>query len=234
MIWFTTVLGFTKRFSLGIFSTIKRFLKWDSEQGKWLSPLKTFIILGFVGYILYVHSCTQINCPNITEEVDTLVITKIDTVWFEKPQTTIGKKPIRKPGGTLVNPNPKTPCDSLFQYTQEYEDSLIKGVLTADVKGVLLGSKFDYTPKFPKYINRVDSVFITKTIIQEIPRQQRPYGLIIGGGLNVGHDQSIGVTLDAGVQMKQGFDIIYRFDALRLTHSIGITHTFEFNKKKNK
>jgi len=232
MIWITTILNFVRKGLSTTLSMLKSFFKWDSEQGKWLSPLKTFIILGIVFYLLYLHSCSQLNCPNISEDSDTVVVTKIDTVWFEKPQTTIGKKPKRKGGGTPTTPNPTSPCDSLFQYTQEYEDSLIKGVLTADVKGELIGSKFDYTPKFPKYITKTETVTITNTVKVEVPRKERPYGVILGAGANVGHNSSVGFTIDAGVQFKQGFDVIYRFDPLRLQHSVGISHTFEFGKKK--
>lgn len=233
MIWLTTVISFLRKSGLFLFNGLKKFFKWDSEQGKWLSPLKTFIILGLVIYILYVHSCTKVNCPTITQSIDTVTVTHIDTVWFEKPQTTTGKKPKKQPGGTSTTTDPKTPCDSLFQYTQEYEDSLIKGLLTADVKGELIGSKFTYIPKFPKYIHRVDTVKITKTVKEEVERK-RPYGFIIGGGMNVAHNQTFGFTVDVGVQFKQGFDIIYRFDPIRTTHSLGLTYTFEFNKRKKK
>lgn len=232
MIWITTILNFVRKGLSTTLSMLKSFFKWDSEQGKWLSPLKTFIILGLVIYILYVHSCTKVNCPTITQSIDTVTVTHIDTVWFEKPQTTTGKKPKKQPGGTSTTTDPKTPCDSLFQYTQEYEDSLIKGLLTADVKGELIGSKFTYTPKFPKYITKTETITITNTVKVEIPRKERPYGVILGAGANVGHNSSVGFTIDAGVQFKQGFDVIYRFDPLRLQHSIGISHTFEFGKKK--
>lgn len=233
MIWITTILGFIRKSANVTFELLKRFFKWDSEQGKWLSPLKTFIILGLVVYILYVHSCTKVNCPNIVTTTSIKHTTHIDTLSFPKIVTTTqGKKPKKKSGGTPTTTNPTSPCDSLFQYTQEYEDSLIKGVLTADVKGEFIGSSFTYVPKFPKYIIKTDSIFITNTIKVEIPRKERPYGVILGAGLNVGHNASVGFTIDAGVQFKQGFDVIYRFDPLRLQHSVGLSHTFEFGKKK--
>ncbi len=234
MIWLTTVISFLRKSGLFLFNGLKKFFKWDSEQGKWLSPLKTFIILGLVIYILYVHSCTKVNCPEIVTTTSIRQTTHIDTLSFPKiPTTTEGKKPIKHGTGISLVDTPKTKCDSLFQYTQEYEDSLIKGTLFADVRGELIGSKFTYTPKFPKYIFKTDSIFITNTIREEVERK-RPYGLLIGGGLNVGHDRSVGVTFDAGIQMKQNFDIVYRFDAIRLTHSLSLTYAFEFNKRKNK
>jgi hypothetical protein len=232
MIWLTTIFNFIKKFSLVILSGIKRFFKWDSEQGKWLSPLKTFIILGLLVYILYVHSCTKINCPEIVTTTSIRHTSHIDTLSFPKiPTTTEGKKPIKRGVGVAVVDTPKTKCDSLFQYTQEYEDSLIKGTLFADVRGELIGSRFTYTPKFPKYIFKTDSIFITNTVKEEVERK-RPYGFIIGGGINVAQNKTFGFTVDAGVQFKQGFDIIYRFDPIRTTHSLGLTYTFEFNKRK--
>lgn len=232
MIWFTTVLGFLRKSSLVLFNLIKSFLKWDSEQGRWLSPLKTFVILGLLAYILYVYSCTKVNCPEIVTTTSVKHTTHIDTLSFPKVATTTkGKKPKKGKGGIPITDDPKTPCDSLFQYTQEYDDSLITGLLTADVKGELVGSSFTYTPKFPKYIYRVDTIKITETI-KEVIERKRPYGLIIGGGLNADHNKYVGFTVEAGIQLKQGFDIIYRFDPMRTQHSLGVTYTFEFNKRK--
>jgi hypothetical protein len=235
MIWLTTVISFLRKSGLFLFNGLKKFFKWDSEQGKWLSPLKTFIILGLLIYILYVHSCTKVNCPEIVTTTSIRHTSHIDTLLFPQiPTTTEGKKPIKHDGGISLVDTPKTKCDSLFKYTQEYEDSLIKGTLFADVRGELIGSKFTYTPKFPKYIIKTDSVFVNTTTIVKIPTYERTYGLIIGGGMNVAHNQTFGFTVDVGVQFKQGFDIIYRFDPIRTTHSLGLTYTFEFNKRKKK
>lgn len=233
MIWINTILTLFKTFCSSVLNFIKKFFKWDIENCNWLSPIKTVLIIGLGLIILYMRSCTEINCPTVTgKKSDTVVVTKTDTVWFEKPQTVVGKKPVKKPGGIPVTPNPKSPCDSLFKYTQEFEDTMIKGILTADVKGEFIGSSFTYTPKFPKYITNTETITITNTVTIEVPRKQRPYGLIIGGGVNASHNRSLGLSVDLGVQFKQGFNIIYGFDPIRLNHRIGGYYIFEFNKKK--
>lgn len=234
MFW-TAVITFLKKAGSIIWNGLKKFFKWDSEQGKWLSPLKTFIILGLIIYIIFFTSTCNKNlkqpCPEVKS--DTTYITRIDTVFFEKvPTITKGKKPIKRGNGIAVVDTPKTKCDSLFQYTQEYEDSLIKGTLFADVKGELISSKFKYTPKFPKYIFKTDSVIIINT--KETFIYKRPYGLIVGGGLNIDQNPKMGFNLDLGVQFKNGVDLIYRYDPLRTQHSIDVTYTFQFPPKKNK
>lgn len=236
MIWISTILNFIKTGLTGTFGFIKSFLKFDSEQGHWLSPLKTFVILGLVIYIVYMHSCSEVNCPPTTTYVDTQRVVVIDTIPFEqKPTTTQGGTPVKVKPGKPVKPNvPATsPCDSINEYEQSYSDSLIDGTLSAKVKGELLSSSLTYTPKFPKYITKTETITITKTVEKIVPGP-RPYGFILGGGVNVAHNQTFGATIDVGAQFKQGFDVIYRFDPFRLTHSVGVTHTFEFNKRKNK
>lgn len=236
MIWITTILGIIKKSSIVILDMIKSFFKWDSEQGKWLSPVKTFVILGLIGYIIYMHSCTELNCPPRSTTIDTQRVVVIDTIPFEqKPTTTQGGTPVKVKPGKPVNPQtPATsPCDSINEYEQSYSDSLIDGTLSAKVKGELLSSSLTYTPKFPKYITKTETITITKTIETIIPGP-RPYGLILGGGVNVAHNQTFGATIDIGAQFKQGFDVIYRFDPIRMNHSVGVTHTFEFNKRKKK
>jgi hypothetical protein len=227
--------SFIKSVGIVIWTGIKKFFKWDSEQGKWLSPLKTFIILGLVIYIIFFTSTCNKGRNNPCSEVksDTVHITHIDTLFFEKtPTITKGKKPIKHGNGVSVVDTPKTKCDSLFQYTQEYEDSLIKGTLFADVRGELISSKFKYTPKFPKYIFKTDSIIITNT--KETFIYKRPYGLIVGGGLNIDQNPKMGFNLDLGVQFKNGVDLIYRYDPLRTQHSIDITYTFQFPPKNKK
>lgn len=236
MIWITTILGIIKKSSIVILDMIKSFFKWDSEQGKWLSPVKTFVILGIIAYIVYMHSCSELNCPPITSTSDTQVVTVIDTIPFvQKPTTTQGSKPVAVGTGVPADPEvtATSKCDSIFEYAQEYNDSLIEGTLNAKVKGELLSSSLTYTPKFPKYIIKTETITITNNNTIEVPGP-RPYGLILGGGVNVAHNQTFGATIDIGAQFKQGFDVIYRFDPLRMNHSVGVTHTFEFKKRKKK
>lgn len=221
-----------KTFLVKFFDGVTSFFKWDSREGKWLSPVKTVIISILVFYILFIHTCGQVNCPEITKTSDTNIVTVIDTVWIKKEQTTTGGKPKRKPGGIKIIENPKTICDSIVEYTQDYEDTLLKGTLFTDVRGELIGSRFTYVPKFPKYIKEKETITITNTETIEVPRKERPYGFILGGGVNMSHNQTAGFSINVGAQLKQGFDIIYQFDPLRLNHSVGVTHTFEFKKGK--
>ena len=201
---------------------------------KWISPA---IIAGLLVYILYMHSCEQLNCPEVVSTSDTNRITVIDTLYIDNgPTNTKGSRPVAL--GSVVDEEPvdselvANRCDSTYKYSQEYEDSLIAGTLYANVRGTLLSSNLEYTPKFPKYINRTDSIIITNTntIIEKI--YTRPYGFIVGGGLIIDRTSQMSFAFDVGVQLKQGIDITYRYDPIRAQHGLGATYTFQFKPKK--
>jgi len=201
---------------------------------RWISPA---IIVGLLVYILYMHSCKQLNCPEIVSTSDTNRITVIDTLYFNNgPTKTKGSKPVAL--GPVTDEEPvdseliATRCDSTYRYSQQYEDSLIAGTLYANVRGTLLSSTLEYTPKFPKYINRTDSITITNTntVIEKI--YTRPYGFIVGGGLVIDRTSQMSFALDVGIQLKQGVDITYRYDPIRAQHGLGATYTFQFKPKK--
>lgn len=201
---------------------------------KWISPA---IIAGLLVYILYMHSCEQLNCPEVVSTSDTNRITVIDTLYFNSgPTNTEGSKPVAL--GPVVDEEPvdselvANRCDSTYRYSQQYEDSLISGTLFANVRGTLLSSNLEYTPKFPKYINRTDSIIITNTntVIEKI--YTRPYGFIVGGGLVIDRTSQMSFAFDVGVQLKQGIDITYRYDPIRAQHGLGATYTFQFKPKK--
>lgn len=201
---------------------------------KWISPA---IIAGLLVYILYMHSCEQLNCPEVVSTSDTNRITVIDTLYFNNgPTNTEGSKPVAL--GPVVDEEPvdselvANRCDSTYRYSQQYEDSLISGTLFANVRGTLLSSNLEYTPKFPKYINRTDSIIITNTntVIEKI--YTRPYGFIVGGGLLIDRTSQMSFAFDVGVQLKQGIDITYRYDPIRAQHGLGATYTFQFKPKK--
>jgi len=202
---------------------------------KWISPT---IVAGLLIYILYMHSCEQLNCPEVISTSDTVRVTTIDTLFFEKVATnTKGKAPVVV--GPAIDDSDaidtalvKSRCDSTYRYSQEYEDSLISGTLFANVRGTLLSSNLIYTPKFPKYIYRTDSIIVTNTntVIEKI--YQRPYGFIVGGGILIDEASQASVAFDVGVQLKQGIDLTYRYNPLRSEHGIGVTYTFQFKPKK--
>ena len=201
---------------------------------KWISPAA---IAGLLVYILYMHSCKQLNCPEVVSTSDTNRITVIDTLFFAKgPTSTKGSKPVAL--GPVIDEEPvdseliANRCDSTYRYSQQYEDSLIAGTLYANVRGTLLSSTLEYTPKFPKYINRTDSIIITNTNTVTEKIYTRPYGFIVGGGLIIDRTSQMSFAFDVGVQLKQGVNVTYRYDPIRAQHGLGATYTFQFKPKK--
>jgi len=158
---------------------------------------------------------------------DTIVLTKtrIDTVFFEKLVTTNGGQ--IKPDTN--KPVSKIPCDTAY-YTQEYNDTLIKGTLYATVKGELLSSSLKYTPKFPKIINRTDSIFTTinKTVTKTEYRQ--PFGLILGGGFGASPKGDFTVMPQIGIQLKQNLNITYGYNIINQSHVVMIQKVFPLSK----
>ena len=82
---------------------------------------------------------------------------------------------------TVVN-TPITPgSDSLYfnKYTQEIDDSLIKGTITSLVDGKLIENQLTYTPKFPKYIKEITTISKTDTLTLKVDKTSLALGFNI-------------------------------------------------------
>jgi len=180
--------------------------------------LITHVVIFVIGFIL----ASQTNCSGLkkpTIKSDTVIVTEvrtqIDTVFFpvDKPIFIKGKNP------GFDSSKFKT-CDVLVSDSIILKDSLIDGKLALNIKNnQLLNYEFAYKPLFPKYINRVDSVFTTKTITNTI---QQPKQNIIYAGVELGTKES---SLSAGLKTKKDYIFYYRFGINlqeQKSHNIGV------------
>lgn len=116
------------------------------------------LVLGvIIALMLYCSPVDPIVEDPIVERVivrDTTYIEgKPDTVYFHDTTTKYIKVPVYIPVYDSV--------EKVNNYTNNYEDSLIKGTILSKVDGVLVEQSLKYTPKFPKYIYRTDTFNVT-------------------------------------------------------------------------
>lgn len=183
---------------------------------------KIYIILGLFLYILFFKNCSE-NRPTTDEVVteiksDTTRITVVDTVQFI--DTVIRKVIVRINKPIVVN-------DSINEYTNEFNDSLLTGTVWTQVNGNLLDQSFNYVPKFPQFIIQTDTVVINTK--QTTTIKKRSFSL--NGGVEVGGNvDGFNFSPIIGFTNKRGNSYSYRYGVLNKTHSIGIMYNFKINK----
>jgi hypothetical protein len=106
-------------------------------------------------------------------------------------------------------------------YHSEIDDSLISGDLSTTIelpKCTIIDQNFDYTPKFPKYITRVDTLIIDKETVKEQVRNKVFVGAEVGGNMNT-------FSIGPKISLKTKKDILYnyRYDVILNTHNIGVS-----------
>jgi hypothetical protein len=115
---------------------------------------------------------------------------------------------------------------SYIMYNNPYEDSLISGNIRSITKGELVQQELTYSPKFPKYIKQIDSIFITNTIIDSIkPTIQ----LFLGLSLNNIPTQT---TIAPSILLKDKKNTVYQYqyNIFNNTHNIGVHKLIKFKK----
>ena len=184
---------------------------------------KIYIILGLLLYILFFKNCSESNQTTddlITTEIqsDTTKVTFIDTVKFI--DTVIHKVIVRINKPVVVN-------DSINEYTNEFNDSLLTGTVWTQVNGNLLDQKLDYVPKFPQFIIKTDTVIINTK--QTTTIKKRSFSL--NGGIEVGGNvDGFNFSPIIGFTNKKGNSYSYRYGVLDKTHNVGIMYNFKINK----
>jgi hypothetical protein len=113
--------------------------------------------------------------------------------------------------------------DTLRTYATSFSDSLINGTITCKVKGVLLNTKLDYKPLFPKYITQVDTIKITKPT----PVYKQKWGLYAGGIIGGSLDR---FSLQPALLIKTNKDLQFSlgYELIGKTYNVGV-----FTKIKN-
>lgn len=154
-------------------------------------------LLGFV--VLYKCEKDPYSEKDTQRYIDTTVFIKThyDTNYFDSVRVrTLTKY-------NHVNIYDQEDSSKVYRYVTDINDSLISGSIVTglkikDTNVTLLAQYIDYTPKFPKYIYRTDSVFTTIkdcTIVYD-----NKLKLLIGGNIDLGTKTTL--TPIIGVQLK--------------------------------
>jgi hypothetical protein len=105
-------------------------------------------------------------------------------------------------------------------YQTEVSDSLIEGTITTELdldSCKVINQGISYTPKFPKFITRVDTLKTTETITIEKIRRGLYFGVEVGGNKN---------AFNAGPKLslvtKKNMLYSYRYGIVDNTHNVGV------------
>lgn len=192
-------------------------MKLSLENIKWL------LILGLIAYIVLLQQCKgKGDCPDTTSSIEVTHTTHTDTIPFIDTIPRYVRVDV---------PTPKIYYDTLYKdtlafYVTEIKDTLIEGIITSKVKGLLISQELEYIPLFPKYIHTTDSIFVKETVTQP----ENKLALYIGGDLR-GSQSSLDLAPRLSLKTKNDFLYSYSYGILTKTHSIGIQKRLSFKKK---
>ena len=191
-------------------------------------------------YVLFLQECNGpkgggkgngnafVAIDTLSHTTDTLRITSIDTVFL--PSTPINV--------TVEVPTPVYVHDTVWQgdsaivqeyaeYSTEIKDSLIEGVITSKVDGVLVSQDFTYAPLFPKYIYQTDTVIIENNTVIDKKKLFLFVGGEVGGSMN-----AFNLSPVIGVGTAKGYMYSYRYGLLDQTHNVTFSKKLSFKLKR--
>ncbi len=147
----------------------------------------------------------------IETKVETRTVTEIDTVFVT--DTVYVDMPVPEPDTVYINDQ------ETLRYTTFHSDSLIDATITTWSEGPVVNQTFSYTPNFPKYITRTDSVFVDRTT--EITRTRYPSGIFVGADIAVIADE---LDFSPKIQyVRRDFSIGYRYGIVHNSHNLSLT-----------
>ena len=126
---------------------------------------------------------------------------------------------------------------NLYTFETYLNDSLIKGDISSKIKlknnkAFLISQVFNYTPKFPKYINRVDSVFIHDSTVVTL-YDIKPK-LLIGLDVLIGNPNIAGgIVPNIGIELKGSTILELGYDPFNKQIMFGAKYKLNFKTKSN-
>jgi hypothetical protein len=196
------------------------------------------VIVGLLIYILFLQECggSKKYFKDIGKEtIDTLKHTT-DTIRISHTDTIILPPIIKYVNIAIATPTilydtiyiqGQGVLDSIYEYVNPYEDSLLSGTITSTSTGLILSQILEYTPKFPEYIIRIDTVIINNNTVVE----KKKIKLFIGGEIG-GNESSFSVSPIIDIQTKKGYMYGYRYGLVDKTHNIRFSKVLSFKSKK--
>ena len=193
---------------------------------------KWIVIVGLVLYILFLQQCGDNNGSIVESEVttvqtDTIYKTRIDTVKFIETVERIVEVEIVKPVKVEIEDDVWDELN-INEYNNPYSDSLIDGTIYTKVNGLLLDQKLNYTPKFPLYILKIDTIMVS-TIATTVQTLKPPFTLDVGAEVG-GNPEMFNISPKVGFTSRNGFSYSYRYGILDKTHNVGIMYKLKFSK----
>lgn len=172
------------------------------------------VVLGF----LYLRSCN----PTVSGDGQDIDLTP-DTLYLPGTIDTIETERITreikwlKPDSEYVTIHDTIYGDSVNIFTTLYSDSLIEGEILTITTGEVLSTDLKYTPKFPKYITRIDTVKITKPVAVDKPKWGLYAGAIAGGNAtSFSLEPTLLIKTNKNLQFSAGYGLINK------TYNIGV------------
>jgi len=180
------------------------------------SKIYLLIILVMMAYIFFLRECSNSDCPDVNvvySDTNIITSTYIDTIPF---YDTI----IHTITGTVTSIVYDTVNTDSKIYTLDVSDSLIDGEIVASVRGSLNDAKLLYTPKFPKYIHRTDTIW--QTINNQIAMEARNE-VYLGPGLLGSRDI---MSLGGVISLRTKKENVYAYGIYRDFVSGQTIHSF--------
>ncbi len=197
--------------------------------------LYKIIILALFLLLLFIQFCDRTVEPVETETIikierDSVYIPgKSDTVFFEKQVPYIVEVPVYK--YKYIDRVDSITRDTTRTYVTNVEDSLISGTITTELNkdSCLVQRQFlNYTPKFPQYIYRTDTIKISERITIQKNRFKMFAGLEIGGS-------KAQFNFGPKISLLSRKDLLYsyNYDIINRTHNLSFMYKIvnPFKKK---
>jgi hypothetical protein len=168
--------------------------------------------------ILYLRSCNKeesVEIQTVTVSDTTYVKGKTDT--FLLLDTVIKYKYLTS---TVIETIHDTISgDTIHKYSTPVEDSLLTATITSTVKGELLNTSFNYKPKFPKYITRVDTLRIEDSTTVTITKN--PWSLYFGGVAG-GNANTFEVVPTVLLKTPKSLQLSFGYGIINKTYNVGM------------
>jgi hypothetical protein len=170
--------------------------------------------------ILYLRSCDQEGSTEtqyVTVSDTTYIQGKSDTVFLV--DTLVKYKYLTS---TVIETITDTISgDTIRTYQTEVDDSLLTAEIKSLVKGELINVSFNYRPKFPQYITRVDTVQIEDSTIVTPHQSSDRWGLLFGGVAG-GNATSFEISPTLMLKTPKGMQFSVGYGVINKTYNIGV------------
>lgn len=192
-------------------------------------------IISLLVYILLLQECRPggnifggSKTDTLKHTIDTVLITHIDTITLPPVvQVCTLKIPTPVQVHDTVYVNDSIIVRSLNEYTTDITDSLIEGRVLSRVDGVLVSQSLIYSPKFPKYITRTDTVLVKESVVIN----KKKNFIYVGGEIG-GNSNSMNLSPAIGIGTVKGYMYDYRYGLVDKTHNIRISKKLSLSIKK--